>query len=166
MIQDIWNKRTWRHATIHLWDTKFFENEFLPPPSAKPDKEHSITPKPIGRPPGSKDSRPRSKRKPVKTIFESAHVQTCTHLPVENGSCDSSATFRAEHPDPASETTSNDHFLRKTMRETISESSLCTTLESTCSPGLKTLDESSGDCSGTIDEDDLTRTFPFFLSVR
>jgi hypothetical protein len=158
MIQDIWNKRTWRHATIHLWDTIFFENEFLPTPTAK----HSSTPKPIGRPPGSKDSRPR-KRKPVKTIFGSAHAPTYSHLPVENGSCDSSDTCRAKHPDPASETTSNDHFSRKNMRETISESSLYTTLDS---PGLQTLDESIGGCSGTIDEDDLTRTFPFFLSVR
>ena len=70
-VRDIWNKRTWRHATRSLWteddelqhakNLKAVDNTAAQKAAAK---QKSPALRSVGRPRGSKDSKPRKPRQP------------------------------------------------------------------------------------------------------
>jgi hypothetical protein len=65
-VRDIWNMRTWRHATKHLWTEQDCLREGDKPLVTKPEQIHTIpndlASRIVGRPKGAKDSKPRKLR--------------------------------------------------------------------------------------------------------
>jgi hypothetical protein len=94
-VRDIWNMRTWRHATKQLWTEQDILRDAGKYSAVKPEiqrapsgDENSVS-KSVGRPRGAKDSKPRKLRVPSVPI-STALPPLCTVTVVPSDSSDSS----------------------------------------------------------------------------
>jgi hypothetical protein len=78
-VRDIWNMRTWRHATKQLWSDQDILRDAGKFSAAKPEiqrapsGDESAISKSVGRPRGAKDSKPRKLRVPSVTATVPPH---------------------------------------------------------------------------------------------
>ena len=156
-VRDIWNKRTWRHATRALWTEA---DEFQHAKNLKAGSEGSLlraatkkTPslRSVGRPRGSKDSKPRRPRRPRS--MGAGFVEDEKSCALTNNDSDIS---EAEHPEDAAEP----------MTESGLRASGCSLAKEDqappCGEEVEVGDEED-DAEEVGEEDGLYRFFPFFL---
>jgi hypothetical protein len=81
-VRDIWNMRTWRHATKQLWTDQDILRDAGKYSAAKieiqraPSADENAVSKCVGRPRGAKDSKPRKLRVPSVPISTTTPIST------------------------------------------------------------------------------------------
>ena len=173
-VRDIWNKRTWRHCTQTLWTkvdldlqhvqyTKSLENGAVHSPlsTARPTQVATIAPRRVGRPRGSKDTKPRKPRSP--TIFRATveDKQPDDKQPAFFASSRRDGVLCGEDTamfDPdTSQTTPAFESCKSMVQEEVDWESRIS--------GIQVTPNASSAGFELDEEADLRRSFPFFLDV-
>jgi hypothetical protein len=155
-VRDIWNKRTWRHCTQALWteDDVLLRTEYVRPTrnDAAQTTKATTAQKRVGRPRGSKDSKPRRTREKIKLFFGAAANSNLQDLLVDDfrdGVVWDTAAFDSDTAQPIHPVDRCDGTVK------VDEGYMTSRIASPASSAGLELDG----------EDDLNRSFPFFLDV-